>query len=115
MRSRDDAFAGDVTETDDRAAAPEKAKATESSPAKKVAKADDGDSEPAPAEKPAAKKKAGQTPAAKAATLLRLGRTLERSGKTDAALANYRQIVKDYAGTPSAKTAAERIKAIEKE
>ena len=42
-------------------------------------------------------------------------RTLERSGKTEQALANYREVVKDYANTPSAKTAAERIKAIEKE
>ena len=53
--------------------------------------------------------------ASRAATLVRLGRTLERSGKTDAALTNYRRVVKDYADTPSAKTATERIKALEKE
>ncbi len=121
MRGRDDAFAGDVNESDASETPPAKAKQKESASATKVAKADEDDGEAAQAEKtedkpaPAPKKKAGQTPAAKAATLLRLGRTLERSGKTEAALANYREIVKDYAGTPSAKTAAERIKAIEKE
>ena len=69
-------------------------------------------------DKPAAKKDAGKaadSKAARAATLVRLGGTLERSGKTDAALSNYRRVVKDYAGTPAAKTAAERIKALEKE
>ena len=68
--------------------------------------------------KTASKKDAAKAPAAKpatrAATLVRLARTLERSGKTEQALANYRQVVKDYPDTPSAKTAAERIKALEK-
>jgi TolA-binding protein len=46
---------------------------------------------------------------------VRLGRALERSGKTDQALANYRQVVKDYPDTPSAKTAKERLKDLEKD
>ncbi len=118
-RGRDDAFAADVVESDASDTPPAKAQQKESTPAKKVTKADQAAGETADAEtpkdKPGPKKKAGQTPAAKAATLLRLGRTLERSGKPEAALANYREIVKDYASTPSAKAAAERIKAIEKE
>ena len=48
-----------------------------------------------------------------AATLLRIAQNLEKDGKTDAALKNFRQIVKDFAGTPAAKTAAERIKALD--
>jgi YHS domain-containing protein len=49
----------------------------------------------------------------RAATLLRIAQNLEKDGKTDAALKNFRQIVKDFAGTPAAKTAAERIKALD--
>jgi YHS domain-containing protein len=49
----------------------------------------------------------------RAGTLLRLGRNLEKTGKTAAALKYYRQIVKECPGTPSEKTAAERIKALE--
>ena len=49
---------------------------------------------------------------AKAASLLRLGQNLEKAGKTAAALDYYRQVVKLYPDTPSAKTAAERIKAL---
>ena len=41
------------------------------------------------------------------------GQNLEKAGKTTAALGYYRQIVKDFAKTPAAKTAAERIKALE--
>jgi hypothetical protein len=120
VRGRDDAFAGDVVESDAPITPVAKAKQKESAPTEKVAKAGADAREAAetdkPKDNPAPKKKAAaQTPAAKAATLLRLGRALERSGKTDAALINYREIVKDYASTPSAKTAAERIKAIEKE
>ena len=86
-----------------------------------MAKADADDTEPtgtAKAKNKAAPKK--DTPktvaakaAARAATLVRLGRSLERAGKTDQALANYREVVKDLASTPSAKTAAERIKELE--
>jgi YHS domain-containing protein len=65
------------------------------------------------------KKDAGKTAAAKlanrAATLLRIGQNLEKDDKSDAALKNFRQIVKDFPGTPAAKTAAERIKALDKQ
>jgi YHS domain-containing protein len=51
--------------------------------------------------------------AARGATLLRLGRNLEKSGKTSAALSYFRQIVKELPDTPAARTAAERIKALD--
>jgi hypothetical protein len=50
----------------------------------------------------------------RAATLLRIGQNLEKSAKTDAALAAYRRIVKEYPNTPAARNAAERIKVLEK-
>ena len=50
---------------------------------------------------------------AKASSLLKLGQNLEKSGKASSALGYYRQVVKTYPDTPSAKTAAARIKAIE--
>jgi YHS domain-containing protein len=52
--------------------------------------------------------------ASRAASLLKLGQNLQGAGKTTAALGYYRRIVKDFAATPAAKTAAERIKALEK-
>jgi YHS domain-containing protein len=52
-------------------------------------------------------------PATRAASLLKLGQSLEKSGKTSAALGYYRQVVKDFPATPAAKTAAERIKALD--
>ncbi len=51
--------------------------------------------------------------ASRAANLLQIGRNLEKSGKTEAALSYYRRIAKDFASTPAAKTARQRIKAIE--
>jgi YHS domain-containing protein len=53
-------------------------------------------------------------PADRAAVLLRLGQNVEKAGKTSAALDYYRRIVKDFAGTPASKTAAARIKALQK-
>jgi hypothetical protein len=50
--------------------------------------------------------------AARAASQLRLGENLEKAGKSAAALGYYRQVVKDYPGSPQAKTAAARIKAL---
>lgn len=50
---------------------------------------------------------------AKSSSLLKLGQNLEKSGKASSALGYYRQVVKTYPDTPAAKTAAERIKAIE--
>jgi YHS domain-containing protein len=121
-RGRDDAFASDVVEPSPATAPKAKQKAMPA--AKKTAGADKNDEATTSAadakdkDKPAAKKdatKPADSKASRAATLVRLGRTLERSGKTDAALTNYRRVVKDFAGTPAAKTAAERIKALEKE
>ena len=51
--------------------------------------------------------------AAKAATALRLAQSLEKTGKSAAALKSYKQIIKDYPKTATARIAAERIKAIE--
>jgi YHS domain-containing protein len=53
-------------------------------------------------------------PATRAAGLLAQARALEKSGKSDAAVVYYRRITKEFAETPSAKTAAERIKALQK-
>ncbi|HEY2155798.1 MAG TPA: hypothetical protein VGH33_09215 [Isosphaeraceae bacterium] len=65
--------------------------------------------------KPAAKStpKAG-TAEAKAASDLRLGQAFERAGKPDRALDTYKALVKKYSDTDAAKTAADRIKALEK-
>jgi YHS domain-containing protein len=52
--------------------------------------------------------------ASRAATLLKLGQNLEKSGKTSAALEYYRRVVKDFAKAPAAKTAAARIRELEK-
>jgi YHS domain-containing protein len=120
VRGRDDAFANDVVDSTPgapgRAAMTKKAGTTAAGNTAKAAReTDDEQASTAAKEKPTAKKETAKTPAARAATLVRLGRALERAGKTEAALANYREVVKDFASTPSAKTASERIKALEKE
>lgn len=97
VRRDDGAFDGLVDETKPVSKAAAK-------PAPGAAKAKTGDDEPAPS-KPAAK-------TSKAPQWLRLGQSLEKSGKTTAALQYYRDIVKTYAGSPEAKTASERIKAL---
>jgi YHS domain-containing protein len=63
-------------------------------------------------EEPTAASKPAADGAAKAAALLKLGQNLEKGGKPAAALKYYQQIVKEHPETPSAKTAAARIKAI---
>ncbi len=65
--------------------------------------------------KPAAKStpKSG-TPEARAASDLRLGQAFERAGKPDRAIDTYKALVKKYPNTDAAKTAADRIKALEK-
>ncbi len=125
----EDAFAGDVADSPEAPSAKAKG-AKESAPkAKKTDKAktveetktDDetASADEKPAAKPSSKEKGKSAPAAKAAaraaTLLRLGRSSEKNGNPTAALSYYRQIVKDFAKTLSAKAAAERIKAIEKD
>ncbi len=67
--------------------------------------------EPPPGE-PADSSKDDAKNAARAASQLRLGQNLEKSGKTSAALQYYRDLVKDYPDTPQARTAAARIKAL---
>jgi YHS domain-containing protein len=68
------------------------------------------------AAKPAPKGESGKSSdVSRAASLLRLGQNLEKSGKTAAALDYYRRVAKEYPDTPSAKTAAARIKTLEKE
>jgi YHS domain-containing protein len=63
---------------------------------------------PAPSPEPSEKKTVSR-----AATALRMAQNLDKSGKTDAALKAYRQIVKDYPGTAQARAAAARIKALQ--
>ncbi|WP_422931603.1 YHS domain-containing protein [Singulisphaera sp. PoT] len=102
-------------------------------PAAKVGKDDgsfDGLDDEEPATKsampsPTAKPKANSEPAkpkadaaagksdAKAASQLKLGQNLEKSGKTASALKYYQQVVKDFPDTPQAKTASARIKALQ--
>jgi hypothetical protein len=48
----------------------------------------------------------------RAATRLRSAQNLEKAGKAAAAIAMYRQIVKDFPGSPQAKAAAARLKAL---
>ncbi|MHB1558724.1 MAG: YHS domain-containing protein [Isosphaeraceae bacterium] len=118
----EDAFSGDVV---DEPAKPKASRSTRRATAKpkaeeKPAAESDGDSDD---EKPAARgdstagKGTKKAPASatgnRAAGLLRIGQNLEKSGKPDAALGYYRRIVKDFAGTPAAKTAGQRIKALE--
>ena len=49
----------------------------------------------------------------KAQTLLKMGQNLEKAKKTKPALGYYRQILKDFAKSSAAKTAEERVKALE--
>ena len=111
----EDAFANDVVE------APTQAKPAPNGSNKTMSKA-----QPAPDTKPAdsitSTKKNSTTSdddraavakqASRAASLLKLGQNLEKADKTSAALDYYRRVVKDFAKTPAAKTAAERIKAL---
>lgn len=52
-------------------------------------------------------------PAARAASLLKLGKDLEKAGKTKGALDLYRQLIRQYPKSTQAVSAGERIKAIE--
>jgi hypothetical protein len=51
--------------------------------------------------------------AARPVTLLAIGKNLQADGNARAALENYRKVVADFPGTPQAKEAAGRIKALE--
>lgn len=66
---------------------------------------------PSPQAKPKPPEKVA-TAESRAASLLSAGKNLEKAGKPKAALENYRKIAADFAETPSAKEAGERIKAL---
>jgi hypothetical protein len=113
----EDAFAGDVVDDQEKSPPTRDAKKNSTTAGEADAKAETTQVPVNSKGKSATKKPADNTPtrAARAATLLRLGRSLEKSGKTKRAIAYFRQIVKEYADTPAAKTAGERIKALEKD
>jgi len=117
----EDAFAGDVPDSGEAPSPSGKGQMPSPATTKKPGNADAGPAT-TPADtraqtKPIAKKDTARSAASKqatrAATLLRLGQSLEKTGKTTAALSYFRQIVKDFPATPAAKTAAERIKALD--
>jgi hypothetical protein len=66
----------------------------------------------APTAEPAKSEDGAAKDEAKAASLLRLGQNLEKTGKPAAALGYYQRVFKEHPGTASARTAAERIKAL---
>lgn len=53
------------------------------------------------------------TPEGRATSLLLAGEDLKKAGKIQGALEHYRRVVEEYPGTPQAKTAAERIGALD--
>ena len=53
------------------------------------------------------------TPEGRATSLLLAGKDLEKAGKLQGALEHYRRVVEEYPGTYQAKTAAERIEALD--
>jgi YHS domain-containing protein len=67
---------------------------------------------PAPPAAPAKGEDGAARDEAKAASLLRLGQNLEKTGKAAAALGYYQRVVKEHPATASARTAAQRIKAL---
>ena len=105
----DGSFAGLADEPKAKA----KVKAADKPKAKAPEKAETAkpDTKDTAAKKPA-RGKTAVDPVEKAASLLKLGQSLEKAGKLTGALGYYRQVVKDYPATPSAKTAAERVKAL---
>ncbi len=120
----EDAFAGDVADAPATKAGGRSAKAATASA--KTSKVEDASDEPTEAEHPGSagknpsitkkspSKAAASSPSARAASLLRIAQNLEKSGKTEAALADYKRIAKDFADTPAARTAKQRIKALAK-
>ena len=67
---------------------------------------------PAATEKSAAETPAAN-PTARAESMLKLGQSLEKAGKTTGAVEFYRKVVKQFPDSASAKTAAGRLKALE--
>jgi hypothetical protein len=117
----EDAFAGDVVDSERSNRPPDKGQRASSKTPTNASPAENPQGTPQREKMPQAKsgakndaaRSAATKQAARAATLLRLGQNLEKSGKTAAALSYYRQIVKDLPDTPAAKTATERIKALD--
>jgi YHS domain-containing protein len=112
----EDAFAGDVVDS------PKPARSASAGSSKSMTKGESAaDSDSADSKKSTTKtsttkddnQSAVSKQASRAASLLKLGQNLERSGKTAAALGYYRRVVKEFEKTPAAKTAAERIKALD--
>jgi YHS domain-containing protein len=113
----EDAFAGDVTERDEKSEPPADPKPAAGAAAKASAsKAPTATAKDARSTASGGKNPPGTSAskgAAKATSLLQIGQNLEKNGSRAAALSSYRRIVKDYPDTPAAKTARERIKVIE--
>jgi YHS domain-containing protein len=110
----EDAFAGDVVDlpsATDRAPSGASKPMTKAGPSAASTAADQEKSVAATAAKKDAPLAATKQ-ATRAASLLKLGQNLEKSGRTTAALGYYRQVVKEFAKTPAAKTAAERLKSL---
>jgi YHS domain-containing protein len=120
----EDAFAGDVADapamkTGGRSAGAAKTSAKASKGEEESAETSDAAKAGSAAKNKSAARKseaktAASSSATRAASLLRIAQNLEKSGKTDAALQDYKRIVKDFAETPAAKTAKQRINALEK-
>ncbi len=117
----EDAFAADVAEpatdrADKPAAAPKSAKKKKAADPPRDEMSEKKTS--SPSDKPNAGDIDSRSSAAKlasrAASLLKLGQNLEKAGKTTAATEYYRRIVKEFARTPSAKTAEARLKALDR-
>ncbi|MGP0068475.1 MAG: hypothetical protein ACLQGP_33360 [Isosphaeraceae bacterium] len=115
----EDAFAADVDDAPAmKAKRPPAGTGTRAAKADSPSSPDDDEATAAGTGKPstrnAEQKTASSQSSTRAAGLLQIGQNLEKSGKNSAALGYYKRIVKDFADTPAAKTARQRIKAIEK-
>lgn len=108
----EDAFAGDVVDSPPVNASQSAAPSLPSRTGSPTAGA--GKTPAVSPRRPVGTKAAAPPSAARAAGLLRIAEDLEKSGKTAAAVGSYRRIVAEYAGTPAARTAALRIKALTK-
>jgi len=110
----EDAFAGDVAEPEVKSDTQAQPRATADSARKSEAPKPQTPSSTAAT--PTTKTMKAGTPPSKdptrAASLLQVGKNLEKNGGFDTALTYYRRIVKEYPNTPAAKTAGDRIKAI---
>jgi hypothetical protein len=58
--------------------------------------------------------KTAADPGARASSLLKLGQSLEKAGKTAGAIEFYRQVLKEFPESTAAKVAGERLRALAK-